>query len=154
MANLYFWTKTNQKLNLYTDASGAIGFGALFGREWCYGKWPENWLKYNIAVLEFLFVGSFNQWVLVFTDNQSLVSVIKKQTSKDAELTSFFHTIVRVCLQNNILFKAKHVAGRHNVLADRLSQFKVDQFPQLAPVHMHRFPKSIPSYLPPANLQL
>jgi hypothetical protein len=33
------------------DASGAIGFGALFGREWCYGKWPENWLKYSIAEL-------------------------------------------------------------------------------------------------------
>ena len=45
--------RNNQKLNLYTDASAAIGFGALFGREWCYGKWPENWLKYNSAVLEF-----------------------------------------------------------------------------------------------------
>ena len=41
----------NHKLNLYMDASGAIGFGALFGREWCYGKWPENWLKYSIAEL-------------------------------------------------------------------------------------------------------
>ena len=45
--------ENNHKLNLYTDASGAIGFGALFGREWCYGKWPENWLKYSVAVLEF-----------------------------------------------------------------------------------------------------
>jgi hypothetical protein len=41
----------NHKLNLYTDASYAIGFGALCGREWCYGKWPDNWLKYSIAVL-------------------------------------------------------------------------------------------------------
>ena len=35
-------------------------------------------------------------------------------------------------MQNNILFKAKHVAGRRNVLADRLSRFQVDQFLQLA----------------------
>ena len=30
------------KLNLFTDASGAIGFGAIFGPHWCYGKWPTN----------------------------------------------------------------------------------------------------------------
>ena len=45
--------RNNQKLNLYMDASGAIGFGALFRQEWCYGKLPENWLKYNTVVLEF-----------------------------------------------------------------------------------------------------
>ena len=155
--------RNNQKLNLYTDASGAIGFGALFGREWCYGKWPENWFKYNIAVLEFYpIVLSLclwghrmrNQCVLFFTDNQSLVSVINKQTSKDAERMSFIRTMVLVCLQNNILFKAKHVVGRRNVLADRLSRFQVDQFLQLALVHMHRFPTSIPSHLLPANWQL
>jgi hypothetical protein len=87
----------NHKLNLYTDASGAIGFGTLFGREWCYGKWPENWLKYSIAVLEFypivLSLCSWghrmsNQCVLFFTDNESLVSVINKQTSKDSDLCS------------------------------------------------------------------
>ena len=155
--------RNNRKLNLYTDASGAIGFGALFGREWCYGKWPEKWLKYNIAVLEFYpIVLSLclwghrmrNQCVLFFTDNQSLVSVINKQTSKDAELMSFVRKMVLVCLQNNILFKAKHVAGRRNVLAGRLSRFQVDQFLQLAPVHMHRFPTSIPTHLLPANWQL
>ena len=155
--------RNNQKLNLYTDASGAIGFGDLFGREWCCGKWPENWLKYNIAVLEFYPVVLSlclwghrirNQSVLFFTDNQSLVLVINKQTSKDAELVSFVRTMVLVCLQNNNLLKAKHLPGRRNVLADRLSRFQVDQFLQLAPVHMHRFPMSIPSRLLPANWQL
>ena len=60
-----------------------------------------------------------NQSVLFFTDNQSLVSVINKQTSKDAELVSFVRTMVLVCLQNNNLLKAKHLPGRRNVLADR-----------------------------------
>jgi hypothetical protein len=96
----------NHKLNLYTDASGAIGFGALFGREWCYGKWPENWLKYSIAMLEFYpIVLSLclwghrmrNQCVLFFTDNESLVSVINKQTSKDSDL----------CLHNGARLSAK-----------------------------------------------
>ena len=95
-----------------------------------------------------------NQSVLFFTDNQSLVSVINKQTSKDAELVSFVRTMVLACLQNNNLLKAKHLPGRRNVLADRLSRFQVDQILQLAPVHMHCFPTSIPSRLLPANWQL
>ncbi len=41
------------KLNLFTDASGAIGFGAVFGTAWCHGRWPSNWLHRNIAILEF-----------------------------------------------------------------------------------------------------
>ena len=43
----------SSKLNLFTDASGALGFGALFGSHWCYGKWPLNWQYQNIAILEF-----------------------------------------------------------------------------------------------------
>ena len=41
------------KLNLFTDPSGSIGFGAIFGTAWCYGKWYSNWLHRNIAILEF-----------------------------------------------------------------------------------------------------
>ena len=43
----------SSKLNLFTDASGAHGFGAIFGSHWCYGKWPANWEYQNIAILEF-----------------------------------------------------------------------------------------------------
>ena len=32
---------SSTKLNLFTDASGALGFGAIFGSHWCYGKWPR-----------------------------------------------------------------------------------------------------------------
>ena len=126
MANLYFWTITGAITKNLIYIRTPLGFGALFGMR--------------------------NQRFLFFTDNQSQVSVINKQTSKDAELISFVRTMVLVCLQNNILFKAKHVAGRRNVLADHLSHFQVDQFLQLAPVHMHRFPTSIPSHLLPAKL--
>ena len=26
-------------LNLYTDAAGSLGYGAVFGNEWCFGAW-------------------------------------------------------------------------------------------------------------------
>ena len=65
----------SSKLNLFTDASGALGFGALFGSHWCYGKWPLNWQYQNIAILEFYPVvlslylwgaAMSNQWILFF----------------------------------------------------------------------------------------
>ena len=34
--------QNSSKLSLYTDASGALGFGAIFGSRWCYGKWPSD----------------------------------------------------------------------------------------------------------------
>lgn len=35
-------------LQLFTDAAGARGFGAVFGTYWCYGEWPNEWLGKNI----------------------------------------------------------------------------------------------------------
>ena len=72
------WNNSD-KLSLYTDAAGAIGFGAIFGNNWCYGSWPDNWIGKNIAILEFYpIVLSLSLWgdqlcnqcVLFFTDNE------------------------------------------------------------------------------------
>ena len=40
-------------LDLFTDAVGGIGFGAIFGSEYCHGLWPDEWGYRNIAILEF-----------------------------------------------------------------------------------------------------
>ena len=41
-------------LQLFTDAAGAHGFGAVFGSHWCYGEWPKEWLGQNIAISRIL----------------------------------------------------------------------------------------------------
>ena len=91
------WTNSHH-LKLYTDASGAIGFGAVFGKHWCYGEWPTSWRHRNIAFLEFYpIVLSLYLWghlikdqrVLFFTDNEALVHVIKRQTCRDKDLMFF-----------------------------------------------------------------
>ena len=43
---------TGDHLHLYTDASGSIGFDALYGAERFYLLWPVSWRSYNISVLE------------------------------------------------------------------------------------------------------
>ena len=150
------------KLSLYTDASGALGFGAIFGSKWCYGKWPANWAHSNIVILVFYpIVLSLYLWghemshqcVLFFTDNEALVHVINKQSCKDKPLMSFVRKLVAICLQHNIVFKAKHIPGIHNNLADSLSRLQVQTFRQLAPPHMDQSPTEIPLYLQPQNWQ-
>ena len=87
------WSNLHQ-LQLYTDASGAIGFSAVFGKHWCYGEWPESGRHRNIAFLEFypivLSLHAFkDQRVLFFTDNEALVHVINKQTCRDKDFMFF-----------------------------------------------------------------
>lgn len=50
-----FYLGRQVKFTPTPDASGAIGFGAAFGKHWCYGQWPDSWRDRNIAAfLEFI----------------------------------------------------------------------------------------------------
>ena len=151
----------SSKLNLFTDAYDAHGFGAIFGSHWCYGKWPANWEYQNIAILEFypIVLGLYrwgeamsNQCILFFfTDNESLVHVINRQTCKDKHLMAFVRKLVSICLHHNIIFKAKQIRGIHNNLADALSRLQVQTFRHLAPAHMYPLPTDIHQHLQPQN---
>ena len=153
------WLSSYQ-MQLYTDASGALGFGAICGTHWCYGRWPDSWAYQNIAILEFYpIVLSLYLWgremrnrcILFFTDNEALVHVINKQSCKDKTLMSFVRQLVLVSLRNNIVFRAKHIPGSRNCLADALSRLQLQTFHQLAPEAMDPMPTDIPLYLQPLN---
>ena len=153
---------SSSKLNLYTDASGAHGFGAVFGSHWCYGKWPNDWAYRNIAILEFCPIvlslylwghAMSNKHVLSFTDKNALVHVINRQSCKDKELMFFVRKLVLACLRYNIVFKAKHIAGVNDILADALSRFQVQAFKQLEP-EMDSSPTPIPLCLQPQSFNL
>ena len=66
----------------------------------------------------------------------------------------FARKLVLVCLKHNILFKAKHISGFKNTLADAVSRLEVERFKKLAPVYMDPMATAIPSHLPPANWHL
>jgi len=52
-----------------------------------------------------------NQRVVFFSDNERVVPVINKQTTKDKALLALLGQLVLVCWRYNILFKARHIAG-------------------------------------------
>ncbi|XP_078356424.1 uncharacterized protein LOC144641267 [Oculina patagonica] len=152
------WASSNQ-LCFFTDAAKSSGYGLIFGKQWAYGKWPDSWKDHSISFLEFFpIVLGLSLWgeelqnkrVLFVTDNESIVHVINKQTAKDRKLLSLLRTLVLICLQNNILFRASHIEGARNILADSLSRLQVDKFKALAP-DMNLQPTIIPAPLLPEN---
>ena len=41
---------SSDSLKLFTDASGTIGFGGIFGIHWFYSAWPENFKNCSIDI--------------------------------------------------------------------------------------------------------
>lgn len=86
-------------------------------------------------------------------DNGSVVHVINKQTSRDLYLLSLIRKTVLICLRNNILFRAKHIPGIRNGLADSLSRLQVDQFKGISQ-GMDRVPTPLPEHLRRENWEI
>ena len=100
---------------LYTDAAAGFGFGAIFGKLWCFGPWPEHWKLFNIVILEFYLIvlsvllwGPLmrNQRILFYTDNAALVDIINKTTSRNHTIMVLVRQLVLACLKFNIFFRA------------------------------------------------
>ena len=125
------WTSSNC-IRLYSDAS-MHGFAAVYGKRWFQGSFPFSWQTVNIAVKELLpIVLAVRLWaplltnsrILFMCDNMSIVDVINSHTSKDAAIMRLLRQFVVATMLNNILFAAKHIAGKSNSVADALSRFQ------------------------------
>ena len=147
---------TSESLHLFTDASSK-GYGATFGSKWFYGRFPISWQSINIVILEaFPIAVALGLWgkklsnscVLFHTDNEALVSVLNKQTSKEPQVMLFIRYVVLQCLTHNILFRSEHIRSTDNIQADLLSRFQIQQFRDSCPdADIH--PTPIPAHLLP-----
>ncbi|KAM9326863.1 LOW QUALITY PROTEIN: uncharacterized protein PAF06_003101 [Gastrophryne carolinensis] len=145
---LVYWldpVRENREVGLFTDAAGSTGFGAYFAGRWCAAPWPERVRSSsdirNLALLElFPVVVALALWgedlqnksVLFHSDNMAVVSAINAQTAS-SPVVKLLRQLVLSCLQYNILFRAVHVPGVANGIADALSRFQMDRFRELAP---------------------
>ena len=48
------YQQSAEDIDMYSDASGAIGFGAYCKSEWTFGEWDKNWLLEQKPSIEFL----------------------------------------------------------------------------------------------------
>ena len=75
--------ETSHTLQLYTDSSGSMGFGAVFGKHRFSGTWPYSWHSFNIAVLElFPIVVAVHVWGSCMTDKCVIFSVTMQPLSR------------------------------------------------------------------------
>ena len=142
-------------INLFTDASGSLGFAGIYGSRWFYGPWDTPQKDTNITVLELYPITvavhlygllMSNHCVTFVSDNEAVVAVINSMTCKHKQVMALVRPLVLACLKYNIFFKARHIPGVENTLADALSRLQVQKFRHLAP-SARQEPDLIPPHL-------
>lgn len=145
-------------LNLFTDASGKIGYGGYLNGQWFQGRWlPEHvpdkpkgisieWQELFPIYLACSIWGPHwaQKRILFLCDNESVVQILNSKSSKIARIMDLVRPIVLATLRFNFTFTAKHIAGFDNGIADALSRFQMNRFKKLAPLASPR-PCAIPS---------
>ena len=129
-------------LSLFTDASGRLGFGAVFGSQWFSGEWTQDTVSHSIHWQELFAIYAAllawgSQWrgkrVLFQCDNEGVVSSLNNGRCADSESLVLLRHISFLCCLNDCWVGAEHLPGHSNVLADALSRLQVQKFRQLCP---------------------
>ena len=118
-------------LQIFTDASKE-GWGAHLNELTARGSWsvPESKLHINYLELKAVFLALkefrdlfVNQIVLVATDNTTVIAYINKEGGmRSGSLCALLWRILTWCSQRQVTLKARHIPGRLNVIADKLSR--------------------------------
>lgn len=151
LLSVKYW-RTTHSWHLYTDAAGTLGYGAIFGKSWFNGSWPEQIAHLPITFKELFPIvlameiwGSSlrNQCLIAHSDNLAVVHIINKQTCKESYIMILVRRLVLSCMKFNISLRCVHISGKYNILPDLLSRFQVEEFHRLAP-EMEKDPVPIP----------
>ena len=141
--HLLWWTKEtnvltgqplhplNHAVQIFTDASKE-GWGAHLGDFTARGVWsvPESHLHINFLELKavLLALKRFQHLVqgkvvLVATDNTTVVAYINKEGGmRSGSLCALLWRLLCWCNLRQVVLKARHIPGRLNVIADKLSR--------------------------------
>ena len=119
------------QLTMYSDAS-LKGWGGVLGKVSTGGQWSADEFVHNINYLElraaFLVIKTFikeiaNIHVKIMIDNTSAVSIINNMgTCKSEICNDIVVALWELCIDNNTLVTAAHIAGVCNTVADKESR--------------------------------
>ena len=149
-------TMVADKINMYSDASGVIGFGAFCENDWLAGLWNADFLnrcKPSIEFLElFVLVAGVLCWirrfknrrVILFTDNHTVQTWVNECTASDKNSLHLIRLMVLECVKQNVILFAEYVELEANTLADSLSRDQMVQFWDHAPETMNHTPTDLP----------
>ena len=125
--------ENSAELSLHTDAPGTLGFGGIFRNQWFQGKWlPHQTLDtkniiidwpelYAIVVAWYIWASVWAQKRIIFyCDNQAVVSIINSKRSKSPRIMDLMRALTLKTMKYNFYFKAVHVPGHSNDIADSI----------------------------------
>ena len=142
-------------LEVTSDASGSLGFGAYCGGEWFSGSWITSQAPQSIAYKEFFPVVIAAHlcgphWaighILFRSDNEAVVSILNTRTPKIPHLMCLLCHLLVSAACFDFFFSSQHVPGIHDSVVDGLSRFHWQEFRRLAP-EAQLLPVSIPPQL-------
>ena len=149
------------RIHFFSDASG-FAAGAFMSTTWFCVKFPPKWLSYHITIKEFypIVISTFifghklrNHSIVYHCDNQAVVSIINKQSSRNRKVMVLLRQFVLNCLNFNLDFKSVHIAGSQNVTSDLISRLQINV--TNAEQHgLKKNPERVPDYLLPENWNL
>ena len=143
-------TVVASEVGFSSDASGKLGFGAVFGKRWIFGAWDPQFLKINRPSIEYLelfgLCAGILTWaedlkncrIIVHCDNQAVVAMINNITSGCPQCMILIRKLVLNGLHHNRRIFARYITTRANFLPDALSRLDFKRFRKLGP-HMNEF---------------
>ena len=142
-------------VEVISDTSGSLGFGAFSSGAWFFGYWATPPVSLSIAYKGlFPVVIAAQVWgatwrrlhVLFRLDNEAVVYVVNTRSSKVLALMHLLRDLFTSAARFSFYFSAAHVPGAQNQIADAISRFSWQEFQCLAP-HAHLHPTPIPQEL-------
>ena len=135
------WTQNGQRstLQLFTDASGSLGFGAYFNGAWFRGDWqPHQCLPLRSIQWQELFaiMAAASTWgyhwsglrIHIHCDNLPIVQAWARQSAKHPDLMQLLRTLFLVAAQHSFTICLSPLPGRLNSIADPLSRNNLPLF--------------------------
>lgn len=144
-------------VEIWSDASGSWGCGAMWEAEWLQLGWSGcgSFYTASIAAKELLpIVLATAVWgplwegsvVLCHCDNQAVVDVLRGGYSRDPVMAQLLRALFYLEAKDNITLTACHVAGVDNGPADAISRDRLDLFFRLVP-QASRVARQVPAGL-------
>ena len=135
------WTRSPD-MELFTDASGSLGYGIFYMGHWIANPWPPvlqnrsiQWKElYHIALACLLWGHQWTGKKLLFhCDNQAVVDIWASGSSRDPLIMHLVRSIFFTAATNHFTVLVTHIVGTSNVIADSLSRLQMSRFRLLAP---------------------
>ena len=129
-------------IDMYSDASRNFnkGVGAYCGTEWSVMKWDSRFMEakqpsiqylelYGVTVAVLNWIKLFkNRMIYLFCDNDSVVKMLNKNSSRCKNCMVLLRLIVLESLVHNVRVFGKHVGTKDNGKADALSRMEFTRY--------------------------